>query len=80
MRKPVYTLFYQQYMPAMAQPAFRARCMQSLTLARRKAKSASCICDLKHPSGLRIGYLVPDDSVKISDVVALMLGGEVLFD
>ena len=70
---PIYTLYYSQYLPALGKPAFNAQCVQSLTLARRMAKDSSCICDLKHPSGLRVGYLVPYASVTLSDVTTLML-------
>lgn len=72
-RKPVYTLYYSQYLPAMGKPAFGAQCVQSLTLARRMAKDSACICDLKHPTGLRIGYLVPHPGVTLADVTSLML-------
>jgi hypothetical protein len=72
-RKPVYTLYYSQFLPALGVPAFRAQCVQKLTLARRMAKNAACICDLRHPSGLRVGYLVPDPGVPLATVMGLML-------
>ena len=72
-RKPIYTLYYSQFLPALGKPAFGANCVQSLTLARRMAKDAACICDLKHPSGLRVGYLVPDPGVPLATVMGLML-------
>jgi len=72
-RKPVYTLYYSQFLPSLGKPAFVANCVQSLTLARRMATDAACICDLKHPSGLRVGYLVPHASVPLTTVTGLML-------
>jgi hypothetical protein len=72
-RKPIYTLYYSQFLPALGKPAFRAQCVQKLTLARRMAKNAACICDLRHPSGLRVGYLVPDPGVPLATVTGLML-------
>lgn len=71
--KPIYTVNYPQYMPAPGKSAFHATIATSLTLARRLARNAVCICDLRSASGQRIGYLIPSEWVTLDAVMACVL-------